>query len=257
MVRLLWLLPILLIGACGRSTPIVEHAFDPNVYIVQSGDTVYSISWRYGQDHRDVIRWNSLAEPYTIYPGQKLQVRATGSGSAPQPEAVAKTTPKPAATVAVAKPLKKPKVLSTQPVEKKPAAKVITPKAPTPTEASTWVWPTRGAILSKFSKDVLDRQGIDIRSTVGAPVLASRSGKVVYSGKGLLSYGRLVIIKHSDTFLSAYAHNSRLLVSEGDAVQIGQVIAHIGTDNKGTAKLHFEIRRNGKPVDPLKFLPSN
>ena len=254
-MRLFLLLPILIIEGCGRSAPVVQHAFDPDVYIVQTGDTVYSISWRYAQDHRDVIRWNNLRDPYIIHPGQKLRVRpsTTQAQAAQQPT----TAPAKTQSVAVAKPLKKAQPIAAQQPLPKAAVVQAEPAPAAKSSGESWTWPTRGAILSKFSKNSLDKQGIDIRGNVGAPVLASRSGKVVYSGAGLLSYGRLVIIKHSDTFLSAYAYNSRLLVNEGDVVQGGQAIAQIGTDNQGTAKLHFEIRRNGKPVDPLQFLPTN
>jgi len=112
-------------------------------------------------------------------------------------------------------------------------------------------------LLSRFSASAHNRQGIDIEGVEGAPVVASRSGKIVYSGSGMRVYGRLIIIKHSETFLSAYAHNSQLLVVEDDSIKAGQVIARIGVSNQGVAKLHFEIRKNGKPVNPLKYLPNN
>ncbi|MEM7292694.1 MAG: peptidoglycan DD-metalloendopeptidase family protein [Pseudomonadota bacterium] len=258
-IRLLaWIALALVLTACARSQPIVQQAFDPDIYIVQTGDTVYSISWRYGQDFREVIRWNKLSDPYTIYPGQKLRVRRDETGSDEVPATTtAKATP---STGAVTQPLKKPKSAATpQAVQKsaqQPKAVVKTPTT-APANPGPWTWPINGKILSHFSGSAIDRKGIDIAGVKGETVRAARGGRVVYSGTGMLSYGRLVIIKHSETFLSAYAHNSQLFVQEGDLVKSGQKISRIGTTNQGVAKLHFEIRQNGKPVNPLKFLPSN
>ena len=241
--------------ACGRSTPVVETPFNPDVYIVQSGDTVYSISWRYQRDFREVIRWNRLASPYTIYPGQELVINQGSRAAAPTAKPAAQT--RPAETTVTTRPLKKQNTASTP--QKLPEV-AVQPAPGTPQPAANsgnnrWRWPVRGPLISSFSNQAIDRQGIDIKGTAGAPVIASRAGRVVYSGSGLLNYGRLVIVKHSETFLSAYAHNSQLLVKEGQTVKSGQKIALIGKDNKGVAKLHFEIRKDGTPVDPLKYLP--
>lgn len=239
------------IVACARSTPIFEGNFKPGVYTVKRGDTVYSISWRHGQDFRDVIRWNKLSAPYTIYPGQKLAVR--GALKPNQTDKRQNSGKSSTANTSSAKSKK------TAPPKKNIPAKKNTRSAvkPKPTATnSRWQWPTKGKLLSRFSASAIDRQGIDIKGVKGATVLASLGGKVVYSGSGLRTYGRLIIIKHSEIFLSAYAHNSKLLVKEGDTVKTGQAIARIGLSNQGVAKLHFEIRKNGKPVDPLKYLPT-
>ena len=245
-----------LLAACGRSTPVFQQRFDPAVYVVQSGDTVYSIAWRYNQDFRDVITWNKLKSPYVIFPGQKLLVRGK-----PQKHQATKTQVAESSSVVKTQPLKKPRVTA------KPAAKPATKKEPTKAKPATqavvvnspnkWVWPVKGKLLARFSASSLDRQGIDIKGVEGDNVVASRGGLVVYSGSGMRTYGRLVIIKHNQTFLSAYAYNSKLLVKEGQRVQAGQPIAKVGVSNQGVAKLHFEIRNNGKPVNPLKYLPNN
>ncbi len=248
------------LAACGRSTPIIQQQFDPGVYIVQTGDTVYSISWRYSQDFRDVIRWNKLGAPYTIFPGQKLSVRGVvqspaKAGEQP-PSGIVAGADTQESTGAKTHPLKK----TTAPVSKTTAqpAGVDTKSARQPDNGQNkWVWPVKGKLLSRFSASAVSRQGIDIAGVEGAPVVASRGGKVVYSGSGMRIYGPLIIIKHSETFLSAYAHNSKLLVAENDTIKTGQTIARIGVNNQGVAKLHFEIRKNGKPVNPLKYLPIN
>ena len=250
---------ILSLVACGRSTPIIQERFDPAAYVVQTGDTVYSIAWRYSQDHRDVIAWNNLSKPYTIYPGQKLKVRGNPIKRSSVQTASVQSTPatNSGSSAVKVQPLKKPRTATaTAPTPAKPAVK---PK-PAPVSIkvnspNTWVWPVKGNILSHFSASAIDRQGIDIKGKKGAKVVASRGGTVVYSGSGMRTYGRLVIIKHNERFLSAYAYNSKLLVKENDTVKPGQAIALMGVSNQGVAKLHFEIRNNGKPVNPLKYLP--
>ncbi len=240
----------LLLAACGFGTPITKQKYDPGLYIVQTGDTVYSISWRYNQDFRDVIGWNNLRAPYTIFPGQKLSVRspvqsdaaAGGDDSGSTTAKLYPLTPPPASVSKIDLPQTN---VIDQSIQKLDSGD------------KKWVWPVKGKLLSGFSASEISRQGIDIKGVEGAPVVASRSGKIVYSGSGMRAYGRLIIIKHSESFLSAYAHNSQLLVEEDDTIKTGQVIARIGVSNQGVAKLHFEIRKNGKPVNPLKYLPNN
>ncbi|MEM7210124.1 MAG: peptidoglycan DD-metalloendopeptidase family protein [Pseudomonadota bacterium] len=269
----IFLLPFLVIVAvaCTRSAPVVTQAFDPNRYIVQTGDTVYSISWRYSQDFRDVIAWNDLTDPYIIHPGQKLIVRKPAGATSvaqsaeieePEEETGAQTQPLKKKTISAAQTPTPNNTTSqgtaSQATTPQPSANVPkqTPAQKKSNTPENWGWPIRGKLLSKFVNNSLDKQGIDIKGVEGAIVKASRGGEVVYSGGGMIYHGSLIIIKHSETFLSAYAHNSRLLVNEGDAVKSGQAIAHVGTSNAGVAKLHFEIRKNGKPVNPLKYLPS-
>ena len=207
----------------------------PAVHVVRKGETLYSIAWQYGLDYRTVAARNGIRPPYTIYPGQKLQIRkpASASGNAkPVTKSPARTkSPKPAAP-------------SSKSSGRKPVKTV-----------SRWHWPARGKVVSRFKAGDPRRQGIDIAGRAGSPIRAAAAGKVVYSGNGLRGYGNLVIIKHNDIWFSAYAHNQRIRVRENDTVKAGQHIADMGRTGADRVMLHFEIRRNGKPVDPLRYLP--
>ena len=189
-------------------------------HTVEKGDTLYSISWRYGLDAKKLARWNSLPRPYTIYPGQRLKLSPGGSSI--------KSTVK-------------------KSNQKKTKKKVVAAKPP-----GDWRWPVKGKVISKFSNS---NNGIDIAAKEGAAILATSAGKVVYAGSGLRGYGNLLIIKHNTTYFSAYAHSRRLLVKEGSLVKTGERIAEVGSTGTNRVKLHFEIRRDGNPVDPLKYLP--
>lgn len=198
-------------------------------HVVVRGDTLYSIAFRYGQDYRDLARWNSIKEPYLIIPGQVI--RLTPPPAATPPRTTAKRAP--------------------------PAALVPQPPPAAPAEARSmelqWRWPVSGRVLPSSSPT--SKKGVDIAGRQGESIMAAAPGVVVYSGSGLLGYGRLIIIKHSDTYLSAYAYNERLLVQEGDRVADGQTIATMGLGNDGRPVLHFQIRKDGKPVNPLDYLP--
>ena len=240
---------------------------------VVHGDTLYSIAWESGQDYRVLATWNGIKPPYTIKPGQELRVlpppaqknastkatpvpaktkkpgesKTTDKTSKPHAKPIA--SPKPAATIVTAK---KPK----EPAPPKPG--VASPKflrndKPTALTGS-WVWPADGQLLKRYS-DNDAAKGLDIGGTRGQVVRASANGRVVYQGSGLRGYGQLIIIKHNDEYLSAYAHNDRIYVKEGDVVKRGQKIADMGSTGTDRVKLHFEIRRQGAPIDPLKFLP--
>ncbi|MDX1572734.1 MAG: peptidoglycan DD-metalloendopeptidase family protein [Methylophaga sp.] len=232
----------------------------PFSYSVRKGDTLYSISFRYGMDYRELARINGIRPPYTIYVGQKLKFngaspaqRTQVAASQPKPAPIPKSIPKTQTSTA-----SQPKPASSQP---KPAAakpaessKPI-PPAPSGSATPAWRWPTQGPLLSSFSNSSATRKGIKIAGKAGQDVVASAPGRVVYSGNGLPRYGNLLIIKHNDVYLSAYAHNQSLLVKEGDSVQAGQKIATLGRTGTQRDQLHFEIRRNGQPVDPLRYLP--
>ncbi|MCD8532842.1 MAG: peptidoglycan DD-metalloendopeptidase family protein [Saccharospirillaceae bacterium] len=186
---------------------------------------------------------NSIASPYVIYPGQKIDIRNITKRAAPP------------ATAAVENPSKPlPKIQS----QSKPVGKTShsTPKVSANAADTDWKWPVNGRLIGYFSTKKPVNKGIDIAGTLGESVLAAAAGTVVYAGQGLRGYGNLVIVKHNDTYLSAYAHTSRILVSEQEVVKAGQKIAEIGSTGTDKVKLHFEIRRNGKPVDPLRYLPS-
>ena len=259
-------------------------------YVVRRGDTMYGIAFRHGLDYREVAAWNRIPAPYTIYPGQRLSLRgpratapagasvtgmpAPGRPDAPTPNGPAVSRPLPPDTPstgpaiaaggpwraepAVATP---PAAAGTTPAPTGPgAAAPVLPTAPVATppaaiSASGWRWPARGQLVGRFVAGDPKRQGIDIAGSAGQPVFAAADGVVVYSGAGLVGYGELIIVKHSDEWLSAYAHNRRRLVAEGTTVKGGQQIAELGRSGTSRDMLHFEVRRNGKPVDPLQVLP--
>ncbi len=225
-------------------------------YIVQRGDTLWAIAFRFGWDWRDLARVNNIRPPHVIYPGQTIRF---GGSRAPQRVATRPAaTPPPAAPAGdtiVTTPVPIPPPL-TQPVltPAKPST-ATTPTRPVARSASGWAWPAGGTVIGRFSSNGSLNKGIDIAGELGQPVLAASDGAVVYAGSGLRGYGELVIIKHSDTYVSAYGHNRRLLVQEGQQVKAGQTIAEMGSTGTDRVKLHFEIRRQGKPVDPLQYLP--
>ncbi len=235
----------LFIALCGCASNHPYHAKGPGWYLVKPTDTLYSISWRYGLDYHDIARWNGLNDEYLIFPGQQLiliepdripdqQVATATSDS----EITQVSTQKPA----VATPLPNPEKITSNPsIDSNKNIK--------------WSWPTDGKVKNYFSIKNLDRRGIDIAGKIGQPVYAVAAGKVVYSGTGLAGYGNLIIIKHNDTFLSAYAYNRNRLVAEGMQVKQGGLIAEMGQDKENKPVLHFQIRKKGKPVDPLSYLP--
>ncbi len=211
---------LLLAGGCASPPPPRPlPAPEPLSYVVQSGDTLYSISFRRNLDYREVARWNGIGSDYRIYVGQTLRLTAPVGG-----------VPTDAA---------------------KPAAKPIEQPASAP---PTWRWPTDGPILGSVTQP-LGGVGLRLGGVPLAEVRAAAAGKVVYTGSGLRAYGLLVIVKHDDTWLSAYGYNHEILVHEGDLVREGQVLARLGEGPGGIPTLYFEIRAQGKPVDPLKLLP--
>ena len=232
----------------GREFVSVEEKFSKQesasgIHLVQKGDTLFSIAWRYGVDYRQLASANYIYSPYTIYPGQKIDVRNINR--------------KPASTkpVRVEKPSKVP-TKNSIPVTVPPQISQNPPEKPAIQAETDWKWPANGRLIGYFSTKKPVSKGIDITGSLGESVSAAAAGTVVYAGQGLRGYGNLVIIKHDDTYLSAYAHSSRILVREQEVVKAGQKIAEIGSTGTDKVKLHFEIRRNGKPVDPLEYLPS-
>ncbi len=231
----------------------------PFSYIVRKGDTLYSISFRYGMDYRDLARANDIGPPYTIYVGQKLKLRGITTTqrsrvAASQPKTtVPKSVPK--TQTATASPPRSASKTSSPAAKPAETSSQSIPSTPSGTANPAWRWPTKGPLLSSFSEAAATRKGIKIAGKAGQDVIASAAGRVVYSGNGLPRYGNLLIIKHNDVYLSAYAYNQTLLVKEGDNVQSGQKIATLGRTGTQRDQLHFEIRRNGKPVDPLRYLP--
>jgi lipoprotein NlpD len=229
-------------------------------YVVKRGDTLYSIAWQHGLTYQQLAASNNIHYPYTIYTGQRLQLQ---SAAPVRPEAsvqekTPRTRPLPQRTpVPVATPLPEPPASRAA----APAAQEKTRSARTTVEVVSydgrWVWPTRGRILRSYQSSGRGKKGIDIGGHDGQPVKAAANGKVVYAGSGLVGYGRLIIIKHNENLLSAYGHNSKLLVSEGDQVKAGQQIAEMGSSGTNRTGLYFEVRKDGKPVNPLHYLPQS
>ena len=215
--------------------------------VVHRGDTLYRIATTHGISVLDLAVWNDVAPPYTIYPGQRLRLypRERSLARAASPARVPASTPTRPAT-----PAPRPASASAAPVAHSPAP------VPAPTaNAPAWRWPTNGELIGRYADGDPTRQGIDVAGRAGQPVLAAADGVVVYSGSGLVGYGELVIIKHNESWLSAYGHNRARLVNEGQLVKAGQTIAEMGHTGAARDMLHFEIRYNGKPVDPLQALP--
>ena len=232
-----------------------DNAGKPGYYTVRSGDTLIRIALDAGQNWRDVARWNGLDNPNVIEVGQVLRVAppsATGSDVARNATANTSTATAPRGAASQATAAASAASSSTNVASIPPAPG--TPAAPAEDELP-WGWPTSapGMVLAGF--DEQKNKGLDIGGKAGEPVLAAADGRVVYAGAGLRGYGNLIILKHNNTYLSAYAHNQTLLVKEDQAVRKGQKIAEMGNSDADRVKLHFEIRRQGKPVDPSRYLP--
>ncbi len=233
-------------------------------YRVHKGDTLYSIAFRNGLDFRDLARTNGIASPYTIYVGQII--RLGGSSVVRNDPPVSSTSPSRlssprSSSIAPPRNVVRPPTTPANPT----TAAIASPNVATTSETSQaesasssdirWRWPSDGQLVATFISGDQTRQGINIAGKSGDAVRATADGEVVYSGNGLIGYGELIIVKHNSTMLSAYGHNRRRLVQEGDRVKAGQQIAEMGSSGATRDMLHFEIRKNGKPIDPLGFLP--
>ena len=212
----------------------------PGYYRVKRGDTVLRIALDQGQSYRDIVRWNNLTDPNLIEVDQLLLVRPPAGKMTVKPLTSAAATPAPQKNTdqRMAEPAAEPKL------------EAVKPDAPPP--GIRLSWPAKGKVVEDFIDG--KNKGIDIAGKLGDPIQAASDGKVVYAGNSLRGYGNLVIVKHDNTYLTAYAHNRNLLVKEGDAVRKGQKIAEMGDTDANSVRLHFELRVNGKPVDPLPFL---
>jgi lipoprotein NlpD len=270
-----------------KPLPGIENAGKPGYYTVKPGDTLVRVALDNGQNWRDVARWNNLDNPNLVEVGQVLRVvppasdptvattravpstgrvdtRALDSRSAPAADASAPGAAPPAGSPA-------PMVGSTAPMATTPAAALPAPPsaasaAPVPPAAADspagrdavddvpWVWPAAGPVVSGFDEG--RNKGLTIAGKAGDPVLAAGDGRVVYAGSSLRGYGNLVIVKHNETYLTAYAHNQVLLVKDDQVVRRGQKIAEMGSSDAERVQLHFEIRRQGKPIDPARLLPA-
>ena len=245
--KILFLFGCLMIAGCSHDptqVSVVDLRSPPKVtsghHIILKGETLYSIAWLYSRDFRDLAENNKIRHPYIIYPGQKIKL------SIHRPK-IAKPATK------VVNPISRTSTERIKSVKK--YTQVATSTKASSRSASGWQWPANGKIISGFSLKSPVNKGIDIGGKLGEPVLAAANGEVVYAGSDLSGYGRLIIVKHNSSYLSAYAHNRDLFVSEGDSVKAGQKIAEIGSTGTTEPKLHFEIRRNGNPVNPTGYLP--
>ena len=210
---------VLVVSGCTSSLVNYEAI----THVVQPGETLYTIAWRYGIDYQDLAQFNGLSNPDLIYVGQRLSLRPSGASRSTQASS------------------------GTAPSRPLPPPPTLAPPA--------WQWPADGELLRSYGADTGLSNGIGIGGTVGQAIHAAASGRVVYAGSGLIGYGQLLIIKHNDTYLSAYGYNNRLRVEQGESVDRGQMIAEMGVGPERQPQLHFEIRRNGSAVDPLQHLP--
>jgi lipoprotein NlpD len=220
------LLAAVLLSSCGSQSSWRDNQ---QTHIVRKGETLFSIAWRYGQSTTDLARWNKLGNGSLIYPGQVLQLDGSAvtssrsSGGSASGGSGSRPSPKPLPSI---------------------------PSQPSP----KWSWPTSGQINVSFGAKPGTGTGVLINGKAGQAIYAAASGRVVYAGSGLIGYGKLIIVKHNDTYLSAYGYNASLLVKEGDQIKKGQKIATMGEGPERKPRLHFEIRRNGKPVNPRQYL---
>ncbi len=305
-ILLLFILSSVLLQGCAAHRPapvsslnkdygsVERGSYRGSFYQVEKGDTLYFIAYIADKDVKEIIAYNNLKPPYTIYPGQKLNLwRRTyvapsygGTGAGP-----ATTVSKPASSTAGAvlaastpatvsksssqgisakKPPNTTKAVRKDPVKKVDQSKskeyvgskgkqnvntAVNVSSPSKSNITKWIWPTKGRVIKNFSAGDQGNKGIDIAGQRGQSIVSTAGGTVVYSGNALRGYGNLVIIKHNDNYLSAYAHNERLLVNEGQSVKAGQKIATMGSSGANSVRLHFEIRYQGKSVNPKRYLP--
>lgn len=216
----------------------------PGYYRIKRGDTIYSIAWRYGFDYREFASWNNIGYPYRIHAGQYLSIQRP-------------VTNRPAKSVVRTKPAKNSRTQIVTALNRKKTPKVakVQSNETYGRLKLRWQWPTQGRVGTKFKRGDQTRKGVLLSGRLGQGIKAAEAGTVVYSGSGLVGYGKLIIIKHNKNYLSAYGHNRKLMVKEGDKVTKGTHIADMGKNGSGKTVLHFEIRRNGIPVDPLPLLP--
>ena len=230
-----------------------ENAGKPGYYTVKPGDTLIRIGLDHGQSSRDIARWSGVENPNRIEVGQVLRVvppQATGAQTRPVAQASVTASPLAPATPPAS------------PASAAPPAAAVGTTAPAPMASASapgsedelaWIWPTAGTVIAGFDEN--RNKGLDIGGAAGDAVVAAADGRAVYVGAGLRGYGNLIILKHNNTYLTAYAHNQTLLIKEDQTVRKGQKIAEMGSSDSDRVKLHFEIRRQGKPVDPARYLP--
>ncbi|MGM0434755.1 MAG: peptidoglycan DD-metalloendopeptidase family protein [Pseudomonadota bacterium] len=260
---LLAVVVLLLIGGCNSTDLLLDSGYNPRVnwghHRVSEGETLYSIAMRYGWNYRRLAAANDIEPPYEIRPGQVIRFdveapddfRRSGGGSESSTSSRTASSSSGRAS--------EPAEQTTEGSQSSSKGSRSNNALQASDEASSeidWAWPHSGPIIAKYSSDGSDvNKGVDIGGDAGDPVKAAADGSVVYAGKGLLGYGNLIIVNHSETFLSAYAHNRKILVEEGQDVGQGDTIAEMGESGADRIMLHFEVRRQGDPVDPMQYLP--
>jgi len=289
-INILIIFSVLLAACSQHQTAPISSRQPPTVtqvdtHKVQTGETLYSIAWQYNLDYRFLATLNNISSNYLIYPGQVLNLKPSKDAKQRKmaPLTIVQSLPKKPATVVLPKPrpsiVKKPSqaVKKPSPPVKPPPSQlkkptkvvvkrsekatppIVAPKAKSNTFSTPqWQWPARGKVLTNFYSKQADSKGIDIAGKKGESVLAAANGEIVYAGNGIRGYGNLVIIRHNDKYLSAYAHNHKISVKEGEKVTGGQRIAELGSTGVGAKNrtiLHFQVRKSGKPIDPLTVLP--
>lgn len=247
--------PVVSLGGSVPTNAASKSTIKGASYVVKAGETLYSIAWRSGKDVRTIAKINNLKAPYNIYPKQILRLIPKTSKSSPSKQVSVKT-PKKNVNNTLKIPTKTVANKKTQEYGVNNGGKFSKVKVPSLTQkVNNWIWPVKGRIVSKFSNAAKGNKGLDISGKHGQPIKAAAGGLVVYAGNALRGYGNLIIIKHNDDYLSAYAHNDVLLVKEQQIIKTGQIIAKMGSSGTDRIMLHFEIRFRGKSVDPMRYLP--
>ena len=234
------------LAACTSAPP-----YEQRVHVVREGETLYAIAWQHRVDQRDLARWNGITNPDRIQVGQRLRLTRPSASATSQAKTSKPAAASPPRAGASAGGTQAGGAPGAKPSPAKPPPEPPLPNLPPP----QWTWPVDGQVVTRFGSHDGIGTGVGIGGRAGVPVHAAAAGRVVYAGSGLVGYGQLVIIKHNETFLTAYGYNSELLVKQGQDVARGQTIASMGLGPERQPRLHFEIRRNGVPVDPLQFFP--
>lgn len=249
---LILFLSMLFLSGCNTNAIYQDDLYNPPVnwgtHVVKKGETLYGIAWRYGRDYRELGDANGIRPPWNLRVGQVLRLDRKGTirsaaGSSTPPRVPAAKAPSRGSVSASRPPAKAPSALPSRSSGSQTVANIH------------WRWPHAGTVIAKYSTSGKVNKGIDIVGNPGDAVKAAADGNVVYAGNGLLGYGNLIIVNHNEHYLSAYAHNRKILVQEGEDVKAGQVIAELGSSGTDKPMLHFEIRKNGNPVDPSRYLP--
>jgi len=260
------------LSGCNSASIYQDASYNPPVYwgqhVVKRGETLYSIAWRYGRDYRELGNANGISPPYPIQAGQVLRLdlrgtvtssEQTASSSRRSSSQRAESTTSSATTGTSAGVSSgdggRASAASTTPARPSPTTTAPVPRRSQTVANIQWHWPHVGTVIAGFSTSGKVNKGLDIAGNAGDRIRAAAAGSVVYAGSGLLGYGNLIIVNHNEHYLSAYAHNRTILVQEGEEVAAGQVIAELGSSGADRPKLHFEIRKNGNPVDPARYLP--